>query len=250
MSLSKELLSKVESLHNMLSSSATGGERYEEEYKKLRLELINEPIISTKLPRFVHTCRDHNQWWAFIKGKFPTYAERRNYLREQFEEVLSLLEKGHHTPSTTSMELILKNVNSSSVLDAWKSAFQRCTSDPEGAITSSRTLIESVCKHILDEFGTTYSEKDDLPKLYKLAADQLNLSPSQHTEQIFKQILGGCQTVVEGLGALRNKHGDAHGKGANYNKPSSRHAELSVNLAGTMTAFLISSFEEKKPKTI
>ena len=148
------------------------------------------------------------------------------------------------------MAEILKHVNSSTVADGWKSAFQRCASDPEGAITSSRTLIESVCKHILERLNITYNEKDDLPKLYRQTTEQLNLSPSQHTEQIFKQILGGCQAVVDGLGAIRNKYGDAHGKGTKYKKPSVRHAELAVNLGGAMTSFLISTFEELKTKSI
>lgn len=84
--------------------------------------------------------------------------------------------------------------------------------DPEGAITSSRTLIETTCKYILDELKITYKDDIELPKLYKLTAENLNLAPDQHTEQIFKQILGGCQSVVDGLGALRNKLSDSHGK--------------------------------------
>jgi hypothetical protein len=102
-----------------------------------------------------------------------------------------------------------------------------------------------VCKHILDEYGIAYDEKDDLPKLYGLTAEQLKLSPSQHTEQIFKQILGGCKSVVEGLGALRNKLSDAHGKGKKSAKPSPRHAELAVNLAGSMATFIVSTWEKR-----
>jgi hypothetical protein len=75
---------------------------------------------------------------------------------------------------------------------------------------------------------------------------QLNLSPSQHTEQLFKQILGGCQTVVEGVGALRNRHSDAHGKSASRKKPAPRHAELAVNLSGTMATFLLQTLEARK----
>jgi hypothetical protein len=86
----------------------------------------------------------------------------------------------------------------------------------------------------------------DLPKLYGLTSRQLNLSPSQHTEQLFKQILGGCQTVVEGLGALRNRHSDAHGKGVAVARPAPRHAELAVNLAGTMATFLLQTWEARK----
>ena len=62
---------------------------------------------------------------------------------------------------------------------------------------------------------------------------------SQHTEKVFRQVLGGCTAVVEGLGSLRNKLGDAHGKGRLPVKPAPRHAELAVNLAGAMATFLV-----------
>ena len=109
----------------------------------------------------------------------------------------------------------------------------------------------------LNRFGNTFwmgwvipRRENDLPKLYGLTAELLNLSPSQHTEQIFKQILGGCKSVVEGLGALRNKLSDAHGKGKKAPKPSPRHAELAVNLAGAMATFIVSTWEAqtKVPK--
>ena len=106
-------------------------------------------------------------------------------------------------------------------------------------------LIESICKHILDEAGILHSDKDDLPKLYKKTATQLNMAPEQHQEEVFKQILGGCQTVIEGLGTLRNKLSDAHGKSKKAVKPSVRHAALAVNLAGSMAAFLIAAWEER-----
>jgi hypothetical protein len=72
------------------------------------------------------------------------------------------------------------------------------------------------------------------------------LSPSQHSEQIFKQILNGCHSVVVGLGALRNRHGDAHGKNSAAVKPGERHAELAVNLAGTMATFLLQTWKARK----
>ena len=114
-----------------------------------------------------------------------------------------------------------------------------------GAITAARTLLEAVCKHILDENGAAYKDTEDLPKLYGLAAVQLNLSPSQHTEQVFRQILGSCQSVVEGLGTLRNRLSDAHGKGKAAVRPAPRHAELAVNLAGSMATFLIQTLEAR-----
>ena len=102
-----------------------------------------------------------------------------------------------------------------------------------------------MCKHILDEAGTKYDDTPDLNKLYRQTAVLLNLAPSQHTVQVFKQILGGCTAVVEGLGALRNRLSDSHGTGKIAVKPAPRHAELAVNLAGSLALYLLSTWEAK-----
>ena len=100
-------------------------------------------------------------------------------------------------------------------------------------------------KHILDERKISYSKDADLSDLYKSAATELNLSASQHTEELFRQILGSCSGVVTGLSRLRNTMGDAHGKGKLAYRPSARHAELAVNLAGTMCLFILRTYESK-----
>lgn len=129
---------------------------------------------------------------------------------------------------------------------AWDKARARRHDDPEGAITAARTLLESVCKHILDESGVEYGDNADLPKLYGLTSKELNLAPSQHTEEAFKRILGGVESVVNGLANLRNRLGDAHGQGKRPVKPAPRHAELAVNMAGSVASFLLATFEAKK----
>lgn len=244
--MNDELVNKIESLKLMLVSYATGGGGDTMEYKGLRQELMATPRIAKLLPRFVHVCRDLGEFWSFIKPKFKSYAERREYLRNEFDPLLTMLETESRTPSDAGITATVKAVSSSYIQEAWHKALDRRATDPEGAITAARTLLESVCKHILDSAGAAYDDSADLPKLYTLTAKQLNLSPSQHTEQLFKQILGGCQTVVEGVGALRNRHSDAHGKGASGTKPAPRHAELAVNLSGTMATFLLQTWEARK----
>ena len=247
--MNDELISKVESLKTMLVSRATGGLGDEIEYKRLRRELTNTPRIAKLLPKFVYVSRDLMEFWSFIKPKFGTYAERREYLRTEFDSLLTMLETASRTPSDAPITATVRAVSSSYVQEAWQKAVERRSTDPEGAITAARTLLESVCKHILDAAGASYDDSADLPKLYTLTAKQLNLSPSQHTEQLFKQILGGCQTVVEGLGSLRNRHSDAHGKGASGSRPAARHAELAVNLSGTMATFILQTWESRKMDT-
>jgi hypothetical protein len=84
--------------------------------------------------------------------------------------------------------------------------------------------------------------------LYREVAKTLNLIPENHKDLIYKQILGGCSSIVNGLGTLRNEMGDAHGKGIKAVKPKPRHAELAVNLSGAMASFLIQTHTEKATK--
>jgi len=229
-----------------LLTANTGSSSSDLDYKQIRKELVNHAFLNSRLPRFVKTCRNLDEFWGFIKPKFDHYHERREFLRTEFEHVLSFLEQSFATPSDRVNDEKLTTIDSESIQTTWHKAQERRTTDPDGAITLSRTLLEAVCKHILDEDRISYQEKDDLPKLYGLVSKHLNLSPSQHTEQLFKQILGGCHAVIEGLGALRNKLSDAHAVGKVGVRPLPRHAELAVNLAGTMATFILATWEQKR----
>lgn len=244
----KELQNKIETLQDILIAIATSGSWDDSKFKSLREELLNIPELKYLLPEFLQKNRTSEQFWQFIKFAFPTYAERRNYIWTEFAKALDFAENKHKKVIDDSISMSITKFNQAYINSQWLKALERKVDDPEGAITSSRSLIETTCKFILDDLNVTYKSEIDLPKLYKLTAEKLNLGPDQHTEQIFKQILGGCQTVVEGLGALRNKLSDSHGKRKTEIKPSSRHAELAVNLAGTMTTFLLETHEFKSQK--
>jgi hypothetical protein len=82
--------------------------------------------------------------------------------------------------------------------------------------------------------------------IMKIAAEQLTIAPSQHSKEALKRILGGAVSVVEGLGCLRNKIGDAHGRGKRPVKPSARHAQLAVNIAGAAATFHVETWEARQ----
>ncbi|MDS1138764.1 abortive infection family protein [Nitratireductor indicus] len=150
------------------------------------------------------------------------------------------------SPSDDAISQALAEFDTETVHARWTQALDRRDTDPAGAITLARTLLEDVCKWIIIEAGETYEEKDDLPVLYRKLAKILNLAPDGHTEPVFKQILGSCQSVVESLGSLRNKISDAHSPGPKKVKPAARHAQLAVNLSGTMATFLVSTWAARK----
>lgn len=234
------LLDSVESLKNMLVAKATGTDGDEAEYMRLRQTILEDAQLSALAPRFVRTCRGLPQFWQFIKHKFPTYAERRSFLWKEFDPIFDSLEN-EASPSDDLVSTVVQNYDSAHVQATWSKALARRSNDPEGAVTMARTLLESVCKHILEEAGVPFDDSADISKLYRQTSECLQLAPTQHTAQVFKQILGGCTAVVEGLGALRNRLSDAHGTGKAAVKPAPRHAELAVNLAGALAVYLLAT---------
>jgi hypothetical protein len=242
-------LDKAIRFQNGLISRATGGnfDGGDPAYKELRQYFAMRADTKIKLPDFVRRCSDLGQFWGFIKYEFAHYHERRELIWKAFRPLIEHLEAHDRAPGVIPITETLEAFDPEHVHSAWQKALDRRMEDPEGAITAARTLIETICKHILDDASITYPDDADLPKLWALAAEQMNLAPSQHQESIFKAILGNCQAVVNNLGAIRNRVGDAHGQGRRPVKPKPRHAELAVNLAGTMAAFLVATWKERNP---
>ena len=238
-------ISDLEGLQALLVKHATGGGGDENRYIDLRRKVLADHKLLTAAPPFLKMCRSLDHFWQYIKTNFSTYAERRAFLWESFNPLIEAVEKTG-TPADVAIAHGLTVLDSAGVSAAWAKALARRTDDPEGAITSARTLLESVCKYILDSETLEYERDIDLPALYKKVAHSLNLAPSQHTENVFKQILGGCTAVVEGLGSLRNRLGDAHGQGKRPVTPISRHAELAVNLSGSLATFLVATYLSRK----
>ena len=237
------LYDKAQGLQNILISRATGGDGSDSDYAMLR-KMILESKFNNLVPDFVRHARDLNQFWQMIKYKYDSYAERRVYIYSEFQSLIEAIEfdKSGMSPN---FEKSIEVINSSYIDNMWKKAIERKANDPEGAITLSRSLVESVCKHILDLEHISYGKNADLSELYKSTSELLKMSASQYeTNLIFKKILGGCSGIVNGLGQLRNNVGDAHGQGVINIQPKPRHAELAVNLAGSMSHFLLSSYEE------
>lgn len=239
----KDDLEKGEYLKNIMIARATNEESNEEHYKELRRYFIN--YKKDIVPDIVRQNRDFNQFWEFIKYKYSHYDERRRYIHGEFNDFLEKLEE-EIMPNSEDVKNAMKNMDSALILAEWNKALDRKKDDPEGAITISKSLLESVLKHILDDLDIRYTTKEDLPQLYKKVSKQLNLYPEQHEEESFKKILGSCANIINELSNIRNGVGDAHGKGRKVYRPSERHAELVVNLSGTMALFLIQTFENNR----
>lgn len=238
---------RVAMMEGVLIAAATGGSGDNSVYEHLRREFMADPVIRELLPPFVRTYRNLNAFWPYIKRKADTYAERRQIIGEAFTPLMDHLEGYTSAPSDQPASEALQTFDAEGVHAVWAKALSRRNTDPEGAITVARTLLETVTKRILDEMGETYTDKDDLPKLYATVARVLDLAPNQHTEEPIKAILGGATNLVNGIGTLRNRLSDSHGRGGKLPvRPSPRHATLAVNTAGAIATFLVETLLERQ----
>lgn len=230
-------------LQHLLIARATTMEKIDaKEYAQVRRYFMESPDFSPHLPAWLRSSFTPEQFWAHVK-QWGTYKERRTVIWDGLRPLLDHIEGRARVPADPDIMEGLKKLSEQAVHDVWTKALERRSTDPAGAITIARTLLETVLKNILDADAVGYdSNKLDLHDLYKAVAGHLSLAPEQYSEPVFKQILGGCSAIVGGLGNLRNRHGDAHGAGAGAIRPATRHAELAVNLAGAMASFFVSTW--------
>lgn len=231
--------------NNIIGLTTQGGS--ESDYRLARKKLMENPSSQRLLPSFVRFSADAaslKSALSSIASGQGSWAIRRGHVTEAFVPLLTFLETGRGAADATITNG-LDAYDAPAVQAFWLKALERRTTDPDGAVTAASTLLEAVCKHIIEDSGTHWEEKWNVPKLYSEAARVLKLAPSQHQEEVFKTILGNCQSIVQSIGSLRNKGGDAHAGGRSRVPYKSRHAALTVNLAGSMALFLIETWRAR-----
>jgi hypothetical protein len=122
--------------------------------------------------------------------------------------------------------------------------------DPAAAIASSKELVESVCKVVLDDYGVAYKPKDDLLDLYKAAAKALKLDAESvpSNKQGSEAAQGACRTLattVQRLAELRNELGLGHGRNR-ASQALERHARLAFNSATAVAEFMLDTWHERR----
>jgi hypothetical protein len=239
-----DLRKALERFEQASINQATWSNPSYEEWEAAREEVLSQPELLPVLPNWVSSCRSGSQFWQFIKAQSPTYDGRRQFIWDGLAPTFKRIEFGATEPTDQSLEDALSRISSSAIAEAWGRIQNRRATDPEGAITAARSMLETTCKHILEERKKPYPDSDD-----GRVATELQLSPASQHELIYRQIFSGCISVVNGLAALRNKLGDAHGKSPNQVKAAARDADLAVNLAGALATFLITKHEETKGGT-
>lgn len=248
MTSSNELIEAIEKMKDFCIEMATGGASFSyEKYELERGKIMSRVDLKGVLPNWLIEARYGTQFWDFIK-KIGSYRERKIFLRTEFDQMIDSIKNGYQYTITDSLISSLSHINNESINTQWRKIINRSKTDPEGAITASKSMLETLFKYVLDAESKEYTKLDDFNDLYSKVKDVLNLDPKKHNIKTFKQILAGITSVTQGLGSLRNDYGDSHGKGKNSFYPEVRHAEFVINLTASLCIFLIDTYNLKIKK--
>jgi AbiJ N-terminal domain 3/Abortive infection C-terminus len=123
------------------------------------------------------------------------------------------------------------------------------TGDPAGAIGSSKELLESVMKQILDDYSVDYKGAD-LGAIYKKVQKELRLNAeavpdNKRGSEAAVQTLRALVSAIQALAELRNAIGSGHGR--NRRSPAlTRHARLAFNASVTVVEFLLDTWHVRR----
>lgn len=131
---------------------------------------------------------------------------------------------------------------------------ESCDSDPEDAITAACSLIEALCRTLLVELDIPIPNDRSVSSLYRTLIGELGLSPDradfpEEVAEESRRILGSLKNTVDGLGALRTKAGDAHGREPARPRVDARMARLAAGSATTIAQFLVESWQRYVKQT-
>lgn len=152
------------------------------------------------------------------------------------ERVLQIF-SGEPTPVDGALAELLDRISSYSIREKWEKALHRRITDPSGAITAARSLLETTLKWIIEQRGGKPIENNK--ELFNRAIDSLGVEVNGKP---IERTIEGLNSIIWGIGDMRNKHGDAHGTTLNT-PPTKSEAGFCVNLAGAAALYLLEEFE-------
>jgi len=172
--------------------------------------------------------------------------------RELLNQLLARILEGKAIPARAGLAKQADILNFDTVQRDIDRALEAAERDPESAVTSASSTLESVCRSILVELGQPLPAKKDIRTLFRAVAQHLQLGADRSDldraiAEDVKTILGGLATITQGIGALRTKFGDAHGRERGYARIDGRIADLAINASSTISLFLLETWQKRYP---
>jgi Abortive infection C-terminus len=200
-----------------------------------------------KLQSFIKECRTIDEAVECLVSEAANSnvpdSTMKNYIGRHFNEFIDYIEEEQidvqimHVKAKVPQELTYQII-----LESIEKCERRIEiGDYSGAVTSAKTLVEGVCKEILENFPEVEIKKNiSLISLFGKVRDNLSLDPGDpKMDNALKEVITGLNKIVGGISEVRNSYGDSH---LSTNKIKEHHALVVVNSAKTVVNFLFGTY--------
>jgi hypothetical protein len=172
------------------------------------------------------------------------YLAHDGYELQQQGVDVRLVGAGTSAPVVEALADALQTIDFDTVQRDLHRALASAETDPEDAVTAACSVIESLCRSVLCELELPMPTQLDIKGLYKAVREPLGLAPGREdvSPQIaadVREILGGFNSTIQGIGALRTHAGDAHGRERGFKRIDARIARLAIHAAAGAAIFII-----------
>lgn len=178
-------------------------------------------------------------WRLVEKGKIAGRARYEARVTSEFHSQIDRARTSAEVLTSNWMQAEISRINAS------------IESDPALAIGTSKDLVESCCKAILEELSVPVEKTDDLPTLSKKICRELGLLPDGISAEakgadIIRRTLSNLTSITKGIAELRGLYGSGHGRDNKHVGLQPRHARLAASCAITFVDFATETFIQRK----
>lgn len=118
--------------------------------------------------------------------------------------------------------------------------------DPALSIGSSKELLESLFKQVIEGCGQDYKSGDDLNVLYKRVAELMQLNAesvpaNKRGSEAAQRVLRSMVSTVNALAEMRNQLGVGHGR-SSRSTALARHAKLAAGVSRAIAEFILETW--------
>jgi hypothetical protein len=195
----------------------------------------------------------------FMDAEVPEWDINANKLpsgQERVQKILARFGLSYHPggqilgatsgASSRSLKAILEERDLAAVEIEFQRAIETVTLDPPAGVTAACSIIEALCKVLIEDEGLELPSKETIKDLWKIVSKHLGLNTGTLVDQDIIRILSGLSSVIDGIGALRTHVGSAHGHGRETYTLEPRHSRLAIHAAHALATFVIETWESRK----
>ncbi len=194
---------------------------------------------------------------TYRKNSRPQDIDNVKRMDNYYETIVHISNSWNYTPSQdllSKSSLRSKSLDHQFVRDRLKDLENKMNDDSAFSIGTSKDLLESVMKSILDDAHISYtSEKgrtDDVPALWNKVQTELSLKPKDMPDtpigKSSKEILSSISKIVIDMDDLRNQYGTGHGRNSSFKPLPIRYGKLTAAMTITLIEFLLDTIESRQ----